>query len=114
MALETEVDVGMPSGFAYAAGVAPLTVNFTANPSGGTAPYTGEWDFGDGSTGSGLTASHTYSQARVFAAQVTVTDSKGDKVVVPCPVVVVGDSRVSVAAYDMHKSPPVLRNMDLP
>ncbi len=35
------------------------------------------WDFGDGSTGSGITAVHTYPAAGTFPAALTVTDNDG-------------------------------------
>ena len=35
------------------------------------------WDFGDGTTGAGETASHTYSKAGDYAVKLTVTDDKG-------------------------------------
>jgi chitodextrinase len=38
-----------------------------------------EWDFGDGSTGTGLTTSHVYGQAKSFTIVLTVTDSTGLK-----------------------------------
>ena len=56
---------------------APGTVSFTANAVGGIAPYTYAWAFGDGSTGSGATASHTYSSPGTYRAGVTVTDAYG-------------------------------------
>jgi PKD repeat protein len=37
------------------------------------------WDFGDGSTGSGRTASHQYRSAGVFSVTLTVTDTGGNK-----------------------------------
>jgi serine protease len=42
---------------------------------GGTLTY--EWDFGDDSTGSGVTVTHTYPTAGVYTATLTVTDSEG-------------------------------------
>ncbi|KPJ63465.1 hypothetical protein AMK68_03915, partial [candidate division KD3-62 bacterium DG_56] len=36
-----------------------------------------EWDFGDGGTGSGLTASHQYAQPGTYEACVVVTDDEG-------------------------------------
>ena len=39
-------------------------------------PLTYAWDFGDGSTGTGATPSHTYATG-TFTATLTVTDSKG-------------------------------------
>jgi photosystem II stability/assembly factor-like uncharacterized protein len=76
-----------------ASGGAPLSVAFTANTAGGTAPYEFAWAFGDGATGSGQTVSHTYSTLGSYAASVTVTDamsatasaSVGISVVVPPP-----------------------------
>jgi PKD repeat protein len=46
------------------------------------------WDFGDGATGSGVTAQHTYSQASTYTVSLTVTDNAGasavdSKTVVP-------------------------------
>jgi N-acetylglucosamine-6-sulfatase len=56
-----------------------LTCNFDASGSGdldGTiASY--DWDFGDGTTGSGVTASHTYAAASTYTATLTVTDDQG-------------------------------------
>ncbi len=56
-------------------GNAPLAVAFTATGSGGTPPYTYAWDFGDQTTGSGQTVSHTYAQAGTFHVTLTLTDS---------------------------------------
>src|SRR5205807_1055419 len=60
-------------------GHAPLLVAFTAVASGGTAPLTYAWTFGDGSTGSGATPSHTYA-AGSYVATVTATDAGSQKV----------------------------------
>lgn len=60
-------------------GFAPLAVNFSgagSTDSDGTiASYA--WTFGDGGTGSGVTASHTYTGIGTFTARLTVTDDKG-------------------------------------
>ncbi|WP_369394635.1 PKD domain-containing protein [Streptomyces sp. CG1] len=57
-------------------GNAPLAVNFTGSASGGTAPYSYNWDFGDGSAaGTTQNPSHTYSAAGSYTATLTVTDS---------------------------------------
>jgi len=56
-------------------GQAPLTVNFTGSASGGTAPYTYSWNFGDGQSSTTQNPTHTYQNAGNFIATLTVTDS---------------------------------------
>ncbi len=57
-------------------GSAPLLVDFDGSGSydsdGSIVSY--EWDFGDGATGTGAIASHTYSAAGTYIATLTVTD----------------------------------------
>ena len=62
------------------AGATPLTVHFDAtastDPDGDALSYA--WNFGDGTTGSGATPSHTYGPSAVNrTATVTVTDGRG-------------------------------------
>ncbi len=45
------------------------------DPNGTIASYA--WDFGDGSTGSGVSVSHTFAQDGAFTVRVTVTDNDG-------------------------------------
>jgi PKD repeat protein len=52
---------------------APVT--FTATTVGGTAPYTVSWNFGDGATATGATATHTYIGTQSFTVVETVKDS---------------------------------------
>ncbi len=60
-------------------GAAPLDVDFdgsgSSDPDGNIASYA--WDFGDGNTGTGQTASHTYTTEDQFTAVLTVTDNDG-------------------------------------
>ncbi|MCB4791769.1 MAG: PKD domain-containing protein [Elusimicrobia bacterium] len=60
-----------------ASGQAPLTVAFNASassdPDGSITSYS--WNFGDGQTGSGATASHVYITSGTFNAALTVTDN---------------------------------------
>jgi PKD repeat protein len=55
----------------------PVTLNGVAyyDPQRPIASF--QWDFGDGSTGNGASANHTYQAAGIYTAKLTVTDSKG-------------------------------------
>ena len=89
-------DSASPSNFAYTAGyytvqnpspvtasftnspsgpVVYQTVTFTASASGGAAPYSFGWNFGDGSSSSGQTATHTYLAPGKYNVTLGVTDS---------------------------------------
>jgi PKD repeat protein len=60
-------------------GTAPLSVSFSGSgskdPDGSIASYA--WSFGDGASASGVTTSHTYSNAGTYTATLTVTDNLG-------------------------------------
>ncbi len=57
-------------------GVAPLTVSFDA--SGSTGDITSySWTFGDGDSGDGMTATHSYEEAKRYEVTLTVRDSEG-------------------------------------
>ena len=71
-ALPTVSAAGSPS-----VGDAPLSVVFGATPSGGTAPYSYSWNFGDGTLSSSQNLTHLYTGSGSFTAQVTLTDARG-------------------------------------
>ncbi len=50
------------------------------DPEGSTISIS--WDFGDGDTASGLTASHSYANAGIYTAKVTAADTEGAAAVV--------------------------------
>jgi alpha-tubulin suppressor-like RCC1 family protein/PKD repeat protein len=62
-----------------ASGNPPLEVSFDASasfdPDGDIVSW--EWDFGDGSSGSGEITSHTYTLAGTFTVELAVTDDNG-------------------------------------
>ena len=51
------------------------TVQFLAAVSGGTLPYTLSWFFGDGTTGTGSSPTHTYPSFGSYSVTLTATDS---------------------------------------
>ncbi|WNV76401.1 PKD domain-containing protein [Geodermatophilus sp. DSM 44513] len=63
----------------FTASVADLEASFDASgstdPDGTVAGYA--WDFGDGATGTGATAQHTYAAAGEYTVTLTVTDDDG-------------------------------------
>lgn len=60
-------------------GTAPLSVSFDATKSTGNI-ITYSWDFGDGTTVTGATATHTYSIAGTYTTSLQVSDSTGNSV----------------------------------
>ncbi|HMW02473.1 MAG TPA: glycoside hydrolase family 44 protein [Acidobacteriota bacterium] len=60
-------------------GAAPLAVSFngsaSTDPDGSIVSYA--WNFGDTTSGSGVTTSHTYTTAGTYTATLTVTDNGG-------------------------------------
>lgn len=73
-ALPTAVIAATPT-----SGTAPVTVAFSgagsSDPDGTIASYA--WNFGDGTTGTGVAVNKTYSAAGTFTATLTVTDNRG-------------------------------------
>ena len=60
---------------APSSGDAPLSVTFGGSATGGTAPYTYAWAFGDGGTSTAQNPTHNYTSAGTFTATLTVTDA---------------------------------------
>jgi PKD repeat protein len=65
-------------------GIAPFTVYFDASGSsvvsdcGSCSIVSYDWNFGDGTTGTGITIEHTYAAAGTYNVILTVTDSNGN------------------------------------
>ena len=64
-----------PAGAIAEGDSATFDASGSVDPNGTIASYA--WDFGDGSSGSGVSVSHTFAQDGVFTVRVTVTDNDG-------------------------------------
>lgn len=79
----SSVNVTVHPAPAVSAGATPhatdagVTVTFSSTPTGGVAPYTYAWKFGDGGTGSGAAPTHSYASSGTFTVNVTLTDAVG-------------------------------------
>jgi PKD repeat protein len=61
-------------------GIAPFTVYFDASESSGpTSIVSYDWNFGDTTTGTGITTNNTYSAAGTYVVVLTVTDSNNNE-----------------------------------
>ncbi len=74
-------------------------VSFTNASTGGTAPFTYSWDFGDGGTSSQASPTHSYSSPGSYTATLTVRDRNGSSdshsrtvTVSPIPAATAGNS----------------------
>ena len=99
--VEVRVDPSLAATFESNGGAASnpsaraTPVTFTSNPSGGTRPYNVEWSFGDESSSSGLTVSHSYATSGTYSVQVTLSDAVGANVTTNLSVVVAQNSSSS-------------------
>jgi len=85
-------------------GVAPLEVEFDASSSGGSQ-YTGtvfSWDFGDGSTGMGMTASHVYSAFGSYDVTLTITTECGYHTIILYDLIKVRSTHVTKEVGEGH------------
>src|SRR5437660_330700 len=62
--------------------------SFTASVSGGTSPYTFNWNFGDGTTASGNPVNHSFNMPGTYTVTVTVTDANGMIATIPAGILV--------------------------
>src|SRR5436309_7068037 len=97
---------------------APVTANFTANPTSGQAPLTVQftdqssgsvaswsWSFGDGATSTAQNPSHTYNSAANFTATLTVTGSNGQTSSANHTITVTSASPPANADFSLSSSP---------
>ncbi len=77
-------------------GKPPLTVQFSAEISGGAPPYAILWNFGDGDTSTESSPVHTYTQGGTYEAIVSVTDRQRITSSGTVPVSVLGGRRRAV------------------
>ncbi|MCF7553846.1 LamG domain-containing protein [Pseudonocardia sp. WMMC193] len=98
---QVTVAANLPPTAAFTATTDGLEVNVdgsgSIDPDGTIASYA--WDFGDGGTATGVTATHTYGAAGTFTINLTVTDDKGRTHTQPNEVTVTPNNAAPVAAF---------------
>jgi PKD repeat protein len=78
-AIATALSASVSSNITY--GQIPLTVGFFSNVSGGTPPYTYDWNFADGCTCRyAQNATHTFVKLGTFMVRFTATDHANSSV----------------------------------
>ncbi|PKK85722.1 MAG: hypothetical protein CVT48_04240 [Thermoplasmata archaeon HGW-Thermoplasmata-1] len=63
--------------FTHSANRLAISVDGSPSKDPDVGPMAYEWDFGDGATGEGITAEHTYAKAGTYPITLTVTDDGG-------------------------------------
>ncbi len=79
-------------------GDGPLSVSFDASGSSDANddPLSYAWDFGDGTTGTGATPSHTFTDPGVYTVTLTVEDGNGGS----------GTTTINITVIDTSPQPP--------
>jgi PKD repeat protein len=75
-----------------------VPVQFVANATGGTQPYSYSWNFGDGTTGTGASVSHSYLLTGTYTVTLTVVDANGLTATTSATVTVTAPVTVTTAA----------------
>lgn len=75
MALTTPLEVSITASASVSS--AGLDFDFSASVSGGISPFSYSWDFGDGNTSTKENPTHSFTNAGIYRALLTVTDSWG-------------------------------------
>jgi chitodextrinase len=70
------------------------------------------WDFGDGTTGAGITTTHAYRTAANYAAKLTVTDARGAQAAV-AQTVSVASPTPPTGTIVVSPTPPIGTNSDV-
>ena len=86
-------------------GQAPLEVDFTATASDQDGTITGvTWDFGDSTTGSGSSVTHTFVRAGPYTITAVAQDDRGDRV----------SDQVTITVSEAPNQPPTVKVSALP
>jgi PKD repeat protein len=122
--ISQSIVVGAGGGGAGGGGVAPPVAKFTSSPASpginqdvffnassstaaaGHTLVSYRWDYGDGSTATGVTATHAYSRAGSFVVTLVVTDDTGQTGTFSQSVAVAASSSQIVADFNFSPTDP--------
>src|SRR5438132_1011251 len=88
-------------------------VAFNATATGGPSPYTFTWNFGDGLTASGNTATHVFFTAGAYTVVLTTTDAGGVIATASHYVIVVSTFHVDFSLHHVSTGSPTSFNATL-
>ncbi|MBW3069446.1 PKD domain-containing protein [Actinomyces sp. 594] len=82
-----------------------VTVDGSGSTVAGGSIASWSWDFGDGATGEGVTAAHTYAETGTYTIRLTVTSDTGATAASAQPVLI-GPADPTIAADDFDRTAP--------
>jgi len=88
-------------------------VAFNATATGGTSPYTFTWNFGDGSTATGRTATHVFFTAGAYTVVLTTIDAGGIVATASHYVIVASTFQVDFSLQPVSAGSPTAFNATL-
>jgi outer membrane protein assembly factor BamB len=82
-------------------GLTSTQFQFHANAQGGLTPYTFQWSFGDGTSGTGALSAHSYAAGN-YTARVWINDSSGGSIVRTFPLHVIAALTASISVIYLY------------
>ncbi|SEW35590.1 PKD domain-containing protein [Chitinophaga arvensicola] len=89
-----------------------LTVNFAATPTPRAVKYS--WNFGDNTSDSGVTVSHTYHAANSFIVRLTVSDNSNGRDTMQQTVTVAAPIRINLGPDTTYYGTPLVLRINAP
>lgn len=86
------------------------SVQFTDTSTGGTSPFSRQWDFGDGTTSTATNPNHVYAEAGSYQAKLTITDADAHVGTYAVRVLIANPMTVTVTGTPIAGAEPITVN----